>query len=336
LEVSSLGERVRGAALGNPAFSSAVAVRCLSSHLPSGSWIGTHGRQGLVCNVGDTATPKPPPRVKGEPMSRPVELPQPSSQPSLEVNHVDGGAGVCVVTPAGEIDLASAPQLKSRLVGLLEEGFARFVLDLSAVRYLDSTGLGVLIAFSRRLGADGEIVLAEAPEPVLSLLELTGLDAQFPPCASVEEALGKIRGSVGDAAQPTLCPDAEIVLGLAAAALPFAESTADELRRWVRILSDHGEAGRALRCVGLTDTRIEGPAATSDPGAGGPAAHGRAVLRVEALAAAIATDREAATISTVDLLLAVMAAYGDAFDHELHAHGTSSVELIECLASAPA
>src|SRR5690348_7211982 len=134
---------------------------------------------------------------------------------------------------------------------------------------------------------------------------------------------------------PTLSPDAEIVLGLAAAALPFAESSADELRRWVRILSDHGEAGRALRRVGLTDTSIETLAATGDTGVGGRPAHAGAVLRVESLAVAIAADREAATVGTVDLLLAVMAAYGDAFDHELQVHGTSSVELIECLASAP-
>jgi anti-sigma B factor antagonist len=268
-------------------------------------------------------------------MSRPVELSHPSEQPSLEVSHVDGGDGVCVVTPAGEIDLAGAPRLKSTLVGLLDEGFMRFVVDLSAVRFLDSTGLGVLIAFSRRLGPDGEVVLAEAPEAVLSLLELTGLAAQFQPFASVEEALGKVRGGVPAPVTPPLCPDAEIVLGLAAAALPFAESSADELRRWVRILSDHGEAGRALRRVGLTDTSLEALAATSDTGAGGPATHAHAVVRVEALAAAIAVDREAATVSTVDLLLAVMAAYGDAFDQELHAHGTSSVELIECLASEP-
>jgi anti-sigma B factor antagonist len=267
-------------------------------------------------------------------MSRPVELTHPSPQPGLEVTHVDGGDGICVVTPAGEIDLAGAPRLKSSLVGLLDDGFTRFVVDLSAVRYLDSTGLGVLIAFSRRLTGDGEVVLAEAPDPVLSLLELTGLDVQFPTFASVEEALGTLRGA-GEPVTPSLCPDAEIVLGLAAAALPFAESSADELRRWVRILSDHGEAGRALQRVGLTDTGIETPAATSATGAGGTEAHAYAVQRVETLAAAIAADREAATISTVDLLLAVMAAYGDAFDHELRAHGTSSAQLIECLASAP-
>ena len=52
-------------------------------------------------------------------------------------------------------------------------------------------------------------------------------------------------------------------------------------------------------------------------------------------ATAIAVDREAPTVSTVDLLLAVMLVYGDAFDHELRVHGTSSTELIECLGTSP-
>jgi anti-sigma B factor antagonist len=265
-------------------------------------------------------------------MSSPVEVPAPSAQPSLAVSHRDGGEGVCVVTPAGEIDLASAPRLKSSLVGLLEEGYARFVLDLSAVRYLDSTGLGVLIAFSRRLTDDGHIVLAQAPDLVVGLLELTGLDARFQTFASVEDALAQFRGG-RQPAQPPLCPDAAIVLGLAATALPFAESSVDELRRWVRILSAHGEAGRALQRVGLTDAGFELPTAAA--GADVPQAHADAVTRVRNAAAAVAVDREAATLSTVDLLLAVMLVYGDAFDHELRVHGTSAVELIECLGTRP-
>jgi anti-sigma B factor antagonist len=267
-------------------------------------------------------------------MSSPVEVPAPSAQPSLAVSHRDGGDGVCVVTPAGEIDLASAPRLKSSLVGLLDEGYTRFVLDLSEVRYLDSTGLGVLIAFSRRLTDNGQIVLAQAPESVLGLLELTGLDAQFETVASVEDALANVRGG-RQPAQTPLCPDAEIAMGLAATALPFAESPADELRRWVRILSAHGEAGRALQGVGLTDTAIELPVPEGGVGAGGLRIHADSVARVRALAAALADDRDATTISTVDLLLGVMMVYGDAFDHELHVHGTSSLALIECLASGP-
>lgn len=267
-------------------------------------------------------------------MPSPVVEPSPSERSSLDVSHRDCGDAVCVVTPAGEIDLASAPALKSHLVGLLDDGYTRFVVDLSAVRYLDSTGLGVLIAFSRRLNDGGQITLAQPPRSVLALLELTGLDATFQVFTTVEDALAHLRGGRGPA-QPPLSSDAAIVVGLAATALPFAESEVDELRRWLRILSAHGEAGRALRCVGLTDGGIEAPGARG-AGASGPSAHADSLTRVTAAAAAIAADREAPTASTVDLLLAVMIVYGDVFDHELRARGTSSTELIECLGTSSA
>ncbi len=292
----------------------------------------------LVCNAGahDLVRESRRHLSKGEAMSSSVEVPQPSAQPSLEVSHRDVGDGICVVTPAGEIDLATAPRLKSSLVELLEEGFTHFVLELSTVRYLDSTGLGILIGFVRRLPEGGQVVLAEAPSSVLGLLELTGLDAQFTTCAGVEDALAHVRGAEAGPAQAPLCPDAEIALGLAATALPFAESSADELRRWVRILSAHGEAGRAFRRTGLSEASLKLPVA---PGAAsdvdGAAVGADSVTRVRALATAIAVDREAATIGTVDLLLAVMTIYGDAFDEELRVHGTTSIELIECLGTSP-
>lgn len=264
-------------------------------------------------------------------MSSPVEVPHPSAQPSLAVSHRDAGDGVCVVTPAGEIDLASAPRLKSTLVGLLEEGFLHFVLDLSLVRYLDSTGLGIFIGFARRLPEGAQIVLAAAPSAVVGLLELTGLDGQFAVFADAEDALAQLRGGSDEPAQVPLCPDAEIALGLAATALPFAESSADELRRWVRILSAHGEAGRAFQRAGLTEDSLALPVAVVD----GPPADADSVARVRGLATAIAADREAVTIGTVDLLLAVMTIYGDAFDDELGVHGITSIDLIECLGTSP-
>ena len=139
-------------------------------------------------------------------MPSPVDLPIPSAPPSLAVSHRDCGDAVCVVTPAGEIDLATAPLLKSRLVGLLGEGYTRFVVDLSTVRYLDSTGLGVLVAFSRRLKDGGLIALAQAPGPVLGLLQLTGLDARFelfacPRCLTARSATG----ATGSTALPIAC-----------------------------------------------------------------------------------------------------------------------------------
>jgi anti-sigma B factor antagonist len=237
------------------------------------------------------------------------------------------------VSPDGEIDLSSAPLLKTRLVGLLAEGYSRLVLDLSAVRYIDSTGLGVLVGVSRRLPGDGLLTIAHAPATVVRLLELTGLDRRFETFLTVEDALAHVSHS--RPSHPSLCSDAAIVVGMAVAALPFAESEVAEVQRWLRVLRIHGEAAQALNCLGLSDPSAD-PSATTVPAREAPGHPcGDSVARVTAAAAGLAVDRDSPTVSTIDLLLAVMMVYGDTFDQTLRAYGTGSVELIECLGSSP-
>ena len=80
----------------------------------------------------------------------------------------------------GEIDLYTAPQLRNELVGALEEGARRLVVDMSPTEFCDSTGISVLLSAmkrSRDKGGDLELV---APKPaVMKVLEVTGLDEVF-------------------------------------------------------------------------------------------------------------------------------------------------------------
>jgi anti-sigma B factor antagonist len=265
-------------------------------------------------------------------MPSPVDLSSPSPAPALSVNHSICGGGVCVVAPDGEIDLASAPLLKSSLAALLAENYTRFVLDLSAVRHIDSTGLGVLVGFARRLPVEGLVTIAEAPEGARRLLKLTGLDHSFATFARVDDALAYI-GERAGRAKPSLNPDAAIVIGLAATALPFADSAVAEVQRWIRILQTHGEAGHALSSLGLADSA----SATAGPEADGPEHPRRSsVTRVTTAATELAIHRDSTTVSTIDLLLAVMMVYGAIFDDVLRAHGSDSAKLIECLGASPA
>jgi anti-sigma B factor antagonist len=102
-------------------------------------------------------------------------------------------SGICLVPIKGEIDLATAPALRSALVRLRQAGGRQFVLDLSGVTHMDSTGLGVLISFERTL--DGAaIAIAAPPKNVLALLKVTGLDQRFRVFASVDEAVAGCRG----------------------------------------------------------------------------------------------------------------------------------------------
>jgi anti-sigma B factor antagonist len=90
----------------------------------------------------------------------------------LESRKTDDGASVTV---RGEVDMATAPQLRDTLLELVDAGANRIVLDCRGLDFLDSSGIGVLMAVRTRLGDDGSLTL-EAPQAhVRKVLELTGV-----------------------------------------------------------------------------------------------------------------------------------------------------------------
>ena len=63
-----------------------------------------------------------------------------------------------VLTVVGEVDVATSPSSRERLVQLIDDGRVRLVVDLTPVDFLDSTGLGVLVGTLKRIRqADGEL-----------------------------------------------------------------------------------------------------------------------------------------------------------------------------------
>jgi anti-sigma B factor antagonist len=87
-----------------------------------------------------------------------------------------------VLTVRGEVDLASAPKLAAALGDLIDRGHTRLAVDLSAVEFIDSSGLGVLVGSLKRLREEGgDLVLCGASPPVLRIIELTGLERLLPP-----------------------------------------------------------------------------------------------------------------------------------------------------------
>jgi anti-sigma B factor antagonist len=98
--------------------------------------------------------------------------------------------GSTVVVVSGELDVATAPQLRQALVALLDDGATRLVLVLDAVGLLDSTGLGVLVgAVKRARGLDGDLVVACDDERVRRVFELTRLDRAIDLFRTVDEAV---------------------------------------------------------------------------------------------------------------------------------------------------
>jgi anti-sigma B factor antagonist len=81
-------------------------------------------------------------------------------------------------------------QLKEQIRADITDGRRQFVVDLGRVEFIDSSGLGALISALKLLRANGgELKLANASEPVQSVLEITKLLRVFETHPSAEEAL---------------------------------------------------------------------------------------------------------------------------------------------------
>jgi anti-sigma B factor antagonist len=108
-------------------------------------------------------------------------------------------AGLAVLTISGEHDLSTAPNLRRRLDGLLDEGTAT-VVDLSAATFIDSSILGVILD-GRRHAAEANIgfavVHSNGADAVDRVLEVTGLRAELPVHSRREEAVTEVSGNSG-------------------------------------------------------------------------------------------------------------------------------------------
>jgi anti-sigma B factor antagonist len=94
-----------------------------------------------------------------------------------------------VIVVRGELDIDSAPQLREALLSVISDG-CRILVDLEAVEFIDSTGMGILVGGLKRARlAGGELELVCASRIVLRPFELTGLDQVFTIHARRETAL---------------------------------------------------------------------------------------------------------------------------------------------------
>jgi anti-sigma B factor antagonist len=111
-------------------------------------------------------------------------------------------AGYLVLEVGGEIDVYTAPQLRERLISIVEGGGRRVVVDLSRVEFLDSTGLGVLVGALKRLrGVGGELFLVCDQERLLKIFRITGLDRVFTLYPTVDTATAPDAGQSDPADQ---------------------------------------------------------------------------------------------------------------------------------------
>lgn len=98
---------------------------------------------------------------------------------------------IATVAPQTRVDAFNAPELRARLDTLLDDGVQKFVLDLSAVPFLDSAGMAVLVSVLKRARAAGGDVRLVWPrqEAAQRILRLTKFDRVFTMADTADIAL---------------------------------------------------------------------------------------------------------------------------------------------------
>jgi anti-anti-sigma factor len=106
--------------------------------------------------------------------------------------------GLYLVALAGEMDIANAPQLTSRIARLGGAGSYRAVFDLSELTFLDSTGINALVSAARSIEAGGGEVVLAAPTPnVQQVFKIVSLSE----VVTIEQSLkAALDGRIGDQA----------------------------------------------------------------------------------------------------------------------------------------
>ena len=81
-----------------------------------------------------------------------------------------------IVELSGEIDVYTSPKVKESIAELIDQGHYSLVINLENVRYIDSTGLGVLIGALKRVREHGGSVNLVCTNPqIKKIFDITGL-----------------------------------------------------------------------------------------------------------------------------------------------------------------
>lgn len=113
----------------------------------------------------------------------------------MEMSVGELGPGLVCVALQGRLDTVGVDQVESRFTAAVAGGAGGAAVDLSAVSFLSSMGVRMIIANARAQRARGRnLVLFGATPVVQSTLEMVALDQIIPIVAEREQALARLAG----------------------------------------------------------------------------------------------------------------------------------------------
>ncbi|MGC2997908.1 STAS domain-containing protein [Streptomyces sp. G35A] len=90
-------------------------------------------------------------------------------------------SGLAVATVVGDVDVQTAPTLRSGALKIIQQGHPRLTLDMAEVGFCDSAGLSAIIGiWHAAQEAGGSLSLAAVPDRLMRMLRMTGVDSLLP------------------------------------------------------------------------------------------------------------------------------------------------------------
>ena len=103
------------------------------------------------------------------------------------------GADATYVTVAGELDIATAPDLRDRLMAAIKRGVRRIAIDLREVTFMDSVAMAVILHARTQLGGCGRFAVVLGAESYTQLVfEIAGLPRSLTLFETREQAVEHI------------------------------------------------------------------------------------------------------------------------------------------------
>jgi anti-sigma B factor antagonist len=116
----------------------------------------------------------------------------------MEITHKRVQPGVNIVEVTGEMDMYNSHELKSLVTRIFGSGTHPLILDMKGLKYIDSSGISVLIfVFTQAKKAGIPVWFSNVTGTVRKVIELTSLLNFFPIEPSLEAAFQKAKQSRG-------------------------------------------------------------------------------------------------------------------------------------------
>lgn len=119
----------------------------------------------------------------------------PIAQDPLSVEVTLPREDVALLTVEGYLDVDTATEFQHHLANQLHHGRRHFLLDLSAVPFMDSSGMNIILrVYQEARELPGSVHIISPAPAVRRILDLTGVSITVPVSESVDEALERVDG----------------------------------------------------------------------------------------------------------------------------------------------